>query len=168
MSSRRVALTALSSLAVLGALGTLGGCGFELRRPPRLRFASIALQGFEPRSPLALALQRQLALQVHVLPSPERADVVLQVLEETRGKSVAATTAAAQVREFTLWLRFAFRATTPGGRELIPRSVLGLSSDLSYSENFALAKQQEEAQLYEDMDADIVSQVLRRLASIRL
>ncbi len=150
------------------ALGALGGCGFELRRPPRLRFGSIALQGFAPRSPLARALQRQLALQVHVLEAPARADVVLQALEETRGKSVAASTAAAQVREFTLWQRFVFRATTPGGRELIPKAVLGLSSDLSYSETFALAKQQEEAQLYEDMDADIVNQVLRRLAAIRL
>ena len=40
------------ALALLAAL-PLAGCGFELRRPPRLSFGSIALVGFAPRSPLA-------------------------------------------------------------------------------------------------------------------
>ena len=31
----------------------LAGCGFELRRPPELRFSTIQLTGFKPRSPLA-------------------------------------------------------------------------------------------------------------------
>ena len=39
---------------------------------------------------------------------------------------------------------------------------------LTYTENAALAKEQEEAFLYRAMQSDIVSQVLRRLASVRL
>jgi LPS-assembly lipoprotein len=163
-SERRSALAVIAGFAGLGALA---GCGFALRQPPRLHFSSIALQGFAPRSPLAEALRRQLALQVHVLDAPDRADVILQALADTRDKSVVASTAAAQVREFTLRLKFDFRAHTPGGRELIPRAELLLSRDLSYSENFALAKEQEEAELYEDMQSDVVTQVLRRLAAIK-
>ena len=158
-SARRALLVALAGTA-------LAGCGFELRRPPRLNFSSIALTGFAPRSPLAEELRRQLARQVQVLESPAKAEVVLQALDDAREKSVVASTSAAQVRELQLRLKFNFRAQTPSGRELIPRAELLLSRDLSYSEVAALAKEQEEGELYREMQADVVSQVLRRLAAV--
>ena len=37
----------------------LAGCGFELKRAAELHFDSIALTGFEPRSPLAQELRTQ-------------------------------------------------------------------------------------------------------------
>ena len=48
--------------ALLAALGlaALSGCGFELRRAPELRFRSIALTGFGPKSALADELRRQI------------------------------------------------------------------------------------------------------------
>jgi LPS-assembly lipoprotein len=162
---RRAWLKTLTGLLALAAL-PLAGCGFELRRPPRLSFASIALQGFAPRSPLAEELRRQLALQVRVLDTPAKAEVILQALEDTRERSVVASTSAAQVREMQLRLKFHFRAHTPGGRELIPRAELLLSRDLSYSETLALAKEYEDAELFREMQADVVAQVLRRLASV--
>ena len=158
-SRRRALLAALAGTALVG-------CGFELRRPPKLNFSSIALAGFAPRSPLAEELRRQLARQVQVLESPTKVDVVLQALDDLREKSVVAQTSAAQIREFQLRLKFNFRAHTPSGRELIPRAELLLSRDLSYSEVAALAKEQEEAELYREMQADVVAQVLRRLASV--
>ena len=97
-----------------------------------------------------------------------KAEVVLHALADQRQKSVVASTAAAQVRELQLRVRFEFRVATPGGRELMPKVELLLKRDMSYSETFALAKEQEEAELFRDMQADIVAQVLRRLASIRV
>ncbi len=155
---------------MLAAASTTGlaGCGFQLRGPPKLSFSSIALTGFAPRSPLAEALRRQLLQQVRELPTPDKADVVLQALDDLREKSVVASTAAAQVREFQLRLKFNFRATTPSGRELIPRVELLLTRDLSYTEVRALAKENEEAELYREMTGDVVTQVLRRLAAIHV
>ncbi len=151
-----------------GAL-SLAGCGFELRRPPALSFKTIALAGFAPRSPLAEELKRALVRgDVAVLDKPPEAQVVLKVLTDERSKSVVASTSAAQVREFTLRLKFGFSAATPAGRELIAPAELLLSRDLSYSESFALAKQQEEEDLYRDMQSDVVLQVIRRLAAVRL
>lgn len=147
-------------------LAPLPGCGFRRREVPKLAFGSIALTGFTPRSPLADELRRQLQTQVRVLEAPDKADVVLQALDDAREKSVVASTAAAQVRELQLRLRFAFRAHTPGGRELIPRAELLLSRDLNYSETAALAKEAEEAELFREMQADVVGQVLRRLAAL--
>jgi LPS-assembly lipoprotein len=147
-------------------LVALAGCGFQLRQPARLQFGSIALQGFSKRSLLEEELKRQLLMQVKVLDTPDKADVILQALDDVREKSVVASTAAAQVRELTLRLKFNFRARTPGGRDLIPRAELLLSRDLSYSETAALAKELEEAELFREMQADVVAQVLRRLAAV--
>ena len=155
-------------LAALAGTGGLTGCGFHLRQPPQMVFQSIALTGFAPRSPMAEALSRGLAQSVRLLDSPARAEVVLQALVDSRDRNVVATTAAAQVRELQLRVRLNFRAHTPSGRELLPVSELVLTRDLTYAESVALAKEYEEADLFRDMQADIVAQVLRRLAAIKL
>ena len=159
-SDRRALLLSLAGAAA-GA-----GCGFRLRQPARLSFDSIALIGFAPRSPLAEELTRQLRQQVRVLETPDKAEIVLQALSDVRERSVVASTASAQVRELQLRLKFNFRARTPGGRELIARAELLVSRDLSYSETHAVAKQHEEAELFREMQNDIVTQVLRRLAAV--
>lgn len=167
-SSRRRLLRGLGLGLALPAAALLGGCGFQLRRPPELQFQSIALLGFAPRSPMADALREQLRLQVRVLEAPERAQVVLRALEDQRERSVVASTSAAQVRELQLRLKLSFRADTPAGRELIPSSELLLQRDMSYSETAALAKEFEEAELFREMQADLVGQVLRRLAAVKV
>ena len=146
----------------------LTGCGFHIRQPATLSFASVALIGFAPRSPLAEALRRELARSVRVLEPPAAPDVVLRALDDRRERIVVASTSAAQVRELKLRLSFNFRAQTPSGRELIARVDLRIERDLSYNESAALAKEQEEAELFRDMQADVVAQVLRRLASVSL
>ncbi len=166
-SALRVAAVVAVAVAATSAL-TLTGCGFQRRRAPPLQFSSIHLQGFAPRSPLAAELRRQLAPVVQVLDDPALAQVLLLALRDERERSVVASTAAAQVRELQLRLKFDFRAQTPGGRELLPRAELLLQRDLSYRETAALAKEQEEAELFREMQADVVRQVLRRLASITL
>lgn len=155
-------------MLLLAGTALLAGCGFELRRAPQLAFRSIALQGFAPRSPLADELKRRLVQSVQVQDNPAQAEVVLQAITDRREKSVVASTSAAQVREFQLRVKFDFRAHTPAGRELIAPAELLLSRDMSYSEAAALAKEQEEAELYREMQSDVVAQVLRRLASVRL
>jgi LPS-assembly lipoprotein len=158
--TRRRLLSALGALAV----PALPGCGFALRQAPALPFERIALVGFAPRSPLALELGAGLAAAAQVVDAPAQAQVLLQAISDRRERSVVASTAAGQVRELQLRLRFEFRLTSPGGRELIPPTELMAQRDMSYSETFALAKAQEEAELMAAMQSDIVQQVLRRLA----
>jgi LPS-assembly lipoprotein len=155
-------------LLTLASATALTACGFELRRPARVSFGSITLEGFAPRSALADELRRVLAQQVRVLDGTAKADVVLNALLDQRERSVVAQTSAAQVRDLQLRLKFNFRAHTPSGRELIPRTDLLLTRDLSYSETQALAKEFEEAELFRDMQADVVTQVMRRLAAIQV
>lgn len=159
---------ALAAGAALGALAALGGCGFQLRRPPSLPFQRIALTGFAKRSPLAEELRRTLGASVTVVEAPAQAELVLHALTDVRERSVVASTSSGQVREVTLRLRFEFRAELPGGKELVPPTELVLTRDMSYSETIALAKQLEEAQLYREMQSDVVAQVTQRLSTVRV
>lgn len=151
-------------LAALGSSAVLGGCGFALRQTPPLPFSRIALTGFAATSPLADSLRQRLADTAQVVDTPGQAEVVLQAITDKRERSVVASTAAGQVRELQLRVRFEFRVVSPGGRELVPPTELLLTRDMSYSEAFALAKAQEETELLTAMQDDIVQQVLRRLA----
>ena len=148
----------------LAGLATLGGCGFALRQTPPLPFTRIALTGFADRSALGTELRERLASSAQVVDTPGQAEVVLQVQTDRREKSVVASTAVGQVRELQLRLKFSFRLVTPGGRQLLPATELLLSRDMSYTETHALAKAQEEAEIYAAMQSDIVQQVLRQLA----
>lgn len=152
----------------LSATGPLSACGFALRRPPALPFNRIALSGFAARSPLADELRRTLSATVQVVEAPSQAEVLLVALLDTREKTVVASTAAGQVREVQLRVKFNFRAQTPGARVLVPTAELLLTRDMSYNETQALAKEQEEARLYGEMQSDVVSQVLRRLSALKL
>ena len=153
------------ALGLIGA-AALAGCGFELRRAPELRFRTLALAGFGPKSPLAAELRTSIdaSRTTEVVDAAPKAQVVLEALADAREKSVVASTAFGEVRELQLRSRFSLR--TPQGRELIPATEILLSRDMSYRETAALAKEQEEAALYRSMQSDIVAQVLRRLASV--
>lgn len=147
------------------ALLPLAGCGFALRRAPELPFRRIALVGFSAQTAVAEELRRAMPAGVSVVADPRDAEVVLEALVDRRGRSVAAMTAAGQVRELTLHSRLQYRLATRGGRLLLPPVEVAFSRDLSYSEAAALAKADEERLLWRAMEADIAMQVLRRLAA---
>jgi LPS-assembly lipoprotein len=154
---------------LLAALAGLAGCGFELRREPELHFRSIALAGFKSESPLAVDLKRQLdRSKVKVEADQNRAEVVLEVLRDSRDKSVVVSTSAGQVREWELKLRLDYVLRTPSGELLLPRTELSMTREMNYTETQALAKEQEEAQLFRAMQTDAVNQVMRRLAAVKL
>lgn len=145
----------------------LAGCGFELRRAPRLAFQRIALVGFARHSPLGVELRRALTQVVQVSESPHSADVVLEALTEQREKSVAASTAAGQVREFQLRVRLNFRLSTRAGKPLLEPAEILLVRDITYRETDALAKEVEMRELYRAMEVDVAQRVLDRLAAVK-
>ena len=134
-----------------------------------MNIVRIQLANFKPRSPLAdeLRLNINASTTTLVVEGLAQAQVVLEALEDAREKVVVASSSVGQVTEFRLRERFAFRLRSVNGRELIPRTEILQNRDLSYTESAALAKEQEENALFRTMQTDIVSQVMRRLASIQ-
>ena len=165
MTTRRHVLLA----AAWPVTAALPGCGFQLRRPPELKFRAIQLVNFKPRSPLADELRTTInaSTTTRVVDALAQAQVVLEAVEDAREKSVVASTSVGQVTEFQLRERFSFRLRSASGRELIPTTEILQSRNLSYTESAALAKEQEENFLYRTMQSDIVAQVMRRLASVQ-
>jgi LPS-assembly lipoprotein len=167
MATRRAAL-ALAALPLL----TLAGCGFALRQAPQFAFRTL-YTGAPDSSTLVTELKRTLrstgTLQLITdARQIDQADVLLDLLNEQRERVVVALNSAGQVRELQLRLRVKFRLRAPNGRELIPEVELLLSRDMSFSETQALAKDAEERLLYRDMQTDIVQQMMRRLAAVRI
>ena len=92
---------------------------------------------------------------------------MIEALREARDRSVVASTAAGLVRMgAAALLRLPLR--TPTGELLAPKVELRLTRDLNFTETQALAKEQEAALLYSSMQSDVVAQVMRRLAAVRL
>ena len=163
---RAIRLSRRTAIGFVGAF--VAGCGFELRRAPEFRFRTVQLAGFGPKSPLAQELRSTIDASptTKVVDAAGQAQVVLEALTDAREKSVVASTAVGQVTEFNLRARFRFRLRTLAGKELIGPTEIVQSRDLSYTESAALGKELEEASLYRAMQTDIVSQVMRRLASV--
>ncbi|MDB5749872.1 MAG: rlpB [Ramlibacter sp.] len=164
-------------LLPLAAAVLLAGCGFQLRQAPEFAFDAISIRAL-PTSPIAAELRRRLAAEsrVRVLTSPVAPaasaaaavpTVVLDVVQEQREKVVVGLSATGQVREFQLRTRLKFTLRTPQGRELIPETELLQQRDIGFNEAAVLAKESEEALLYRDMQADIVQQLMRRLAALK-
>ncbi len=160
----------LSSLAAAASLSVLAGCGFRLRGSYTFRFRSLYLA----RSTSPVSQDLRLSLEgagVRVLDermAREQADVVLELLGEQRQRVVVGRSATGQVREMQLRILMRFRLFTPQGVELIPETELTQQRDISYNEAQALAKEGEEALLFRDMQADLVQQLMRRLAVVQV
>ncbi len=158
-------------LAALLSLG-LSGCGYELRQAPKYSFSTL-FSTIPVTSPFGVKLRRALEAsdQVEIITDVrelERAQVIFDQIYEVREKVVVGRTATGAIREFQLRLRYRFRLRTQAGIELIPDSEIFITRDISFNETGALSKEAEEALLYRDMENDLVSQIQRRLATVRL
>ncbi|MES3000452.1 MAG: LPS assembly lipoprotein LptE [Pseudomonadota bacterium] len=159
------------TLFALASVTALAACGFQLRQAPTFAFKSIYVASL-PASTLGNELKRTIAHSdgLTVINDPSgltMAQVVLDVLTDTREKVVVGLTATGQVREFQLRTRLKFKLRTPQGKELIPETELLQQRDISFNESAVLAKESEENLLYRDMQTDIVQQLMRRLSAVK-
>jgi LPS-assembly lipoprotein len=160
LSSRRAFLAC-------GALAALGGCGFRMRGAAQVPFSTI----FLPRTHIGLGLdlkrQVEAGTNARVVDDPKSADAVLQFTEEVRQKEVLSLTSAGRVREFQLRYRVGFRVHDARNRDFVPQNTIQLTRDVTFNDAQILAKEQEEQLLYRDMQADMVQQIIRRLAAAK-
>ena len=164
---RRFCLALVNTSALL----SLAGCGFALRKAPNFAFKTL----FSPlpeSSILGVELKRSLESSgtVRVITDVrqiDKADVILDVLQDQREKVVVGLNASGQVREFQLRLRFRFKLRSAKNSELIPTTEIVQQRDISFNESAVLAKETEEALLYREMQSDIVQQIMRRLAAVQ-
>lgn len=158
-------------LLVVLSLSFLSGCGFKLRGQQKMAFETLAITP-ERGGEVATALRRywgDAVRPVHTKvdsPAETKPQVILDILQDVREKSVVGVNSSGQVREFQLRLRVRFRLRTPQGLELISPTDIVQQRDISFNESAVLSKEAEEQLLYRDMQNDIVQQILRRLSAV--
>ena len=155
-----------SKLLVVALCAALAACGFRLRGQQTFPFETISVPS---QSPLGVQLQRNIAAaseRTKVVPSVTDADAVLSVLTEQQEKVILSLNSQGQVREYQLRYRVVFRVSNPKGGDFIAPTAMLLTRDITFN-NAVLAKEAEEAQLYQEMRADMVQQIMRRLAAAK-
>ena len=117
---------------------------------------------------VATELRRELAnIPTKLMPSAKDADAQLNIIEDRRDRQILSLSGAGRVREYDLRLRVVYQLVDTKGGVFIPTSEIQLSRILSYEDSRIIAKQQEEALLYQDMERDAVGQILRRMTAIK-
>jgi LPS-assembly lipoprotein len=159
LSSRTVFAVAL--------LLTLAACGFKLRGTAQVPFETLYLPGATGGIALDLKRNIQIGTNAKVVDDAAKAEAVLQFTEEARQKEVLSLTGTGKVREFQLRYRVGFRVHDGKGGEYVPQSTIQLTRDVTFNDTEILAKEQEEALLFRDMQTDMVQQIIRRLAAAK-
>jgi LPS-assembly lipoprotein len=158
------------ALLMMALAVTLTACGFKLRGSEgyNLPFHSIYV-GFAEASPLGAELRRNLrGLDgLTVLDNAKGAEAQLDVVSETRGKTILSLNSQGRVREYLLTYTFVFKVRNAAGVELLAPTEIALKRNIAFNEDAVLAKESEEAVLVRDMQTDLVQQILRRLAAIK-
>jgi LPS-assembly lipoprotein len=147
----------------------LSGCGFRLRGSASLPFETLYI-ALPANSSFGAELARNLraGTNVKLLEAPAGAQAVLEISGDTRDREVVSVNAQGQVREVRLRQSVSFRLHDGQGQDLIPTSTLFTRRDVNYDERQILASQAEESLIYRDMQTDLVQQLLRRLAALKL
>ena len=163
--ARRPVIAGLGAFALAGGLAA---CGFRLRGTQQLPFASVFIAA-APASEISVELARSIrtGTATQVVEDRAAAQAVLEIVSETREREVLSVNAQGRAREFRLRLRVVFRVHDGKGREQLGQTPLTTTRDLAVTEEQLLAREFEEAQLYQDMLLDIAQQVLRRLSVLK-
>lgn len=141
----------------------LAGCGFKLRGAIDLPFDTIYVNGGGyPAIKATLENAILTGTKAQLATSPEKAQVVLNLLSVNTEKRILSLGGTGKVREYQLFYRLGFSATY-NGKQSIPPQQIELRRDMTYDDAQVLAKQQEEALLNKSMQDDAVFQVMRRL-----
>ncbi|MFZ6723985.1 LPS assembly lipoprotein LptE [Undibacterium sp. MH2W] len=156
-------------LLMLAVAMMLSACGFKMRGPVSLPFHSIYV-ALPEASPLGAELRRQIHAngQTQVMESADGAEVIMDVLQESREKQILSLNSQGRVREYTLLYNFTFRLRNAQGKEYLEPVKMQLKRTLTFNEAVVLAKESEEATLYHDMQIDLVQQIMRRLAVVKV
>lgn len=163
LATRRTFLRTV--LGITGS-GILAGCGFRMRGPQHLNFASIHV-GVSQYSDFGAALRAQISSSNTVIENdPNKAEVKLQILADDREREILSLTGAGKVREYQLIQRVRFRLVHRDGTDLIPPTTISARREYTFNDSEVLGKEQEEALLYRDMQNDLVQQIVRRLATV--
>ena len=148
----------------------VAGCGFHLRGSSNTRLPYKTMYIALPETAdVRIWMERYINAggQTTIVGEAKEAEAVFQQLQDGRVKTILSVNTQGRVSEYRLQLNYRFRVVDAKGRELVAPNEINLSRDITYSDSQVLAKDLEEGLLWRDMNSDLVSQIMRRLAIIK-
>jgi LPS-assembly lipoprotein len=149
------------------AMGVLSACGWRLRGKIDLPYKTILIGGNltqELRDDLDMMFRIN---DIQIVKAAKDAELVLEIISEQNARQVLSYNGAGQITAYRIISRVVFRAIDPNGIELIPESDIYLTRDIDFNQSNIQAFNQQVADFVKTMRIDIVSQLMRRLASIK-
>lgn len=160
---RHILLTGVT----LVSAALLGGCGFQLRGPQPLPFSSIYI-GADPNSELGAALRRKIAASgATIIEDPAAAEVRLEFLRNAHEREILSLSSAGKVREYQLKQIVTFRLVDKANQQILAPTTISAQREYNFDDSRVIAKEQEEALLFRDMETDLMQQLLRRLGAVQ-
>jgi LPS-assembly lipoprotein len=159
---------ALRALAGAAAVLALAGCGFHLRGAANYRFESIYVNA--PNAPAFGADVRKAlanASTAKIVDDPAKAQVILDILLVVDDKDVLSLSPGGRAREFALQKRVQLKLRDNAGNMWLPSDEIVIRRTYLYDDTERLARQIEENRLVQEMQADAVQQIVRRLQAAR-
>ncbi len=148
----------------------LGACGFHLRGQgaSALPFQSLYIKSANDYAPFITELKRAIeANSVQIADASDQAQLTLHIVSEVTDRQILSLSGGGRVREFRLQYRISLRAYDQKQQDWLAPEEITMRRDFSYDDSQVLAKEQEEALLYQNMRSDAVQQILRRLSHAR-
>jgi len=144
--------------------GALVACGFHLRGEAHYTFDTLFLNS-PAAQPLTMDLKRSLEGigTAQLVPSPETAQVILDITSVENNKQILSLSGGGKVREFLLTKRVLFRVRDSAGNDWLPTSEVLVRRSYTYNDTEALAREAQEQRLWREMQDDAVAQIVRRL-----
>lgn len=149
-------------------LALIAGCGFQLRGSYALPYESLYLS-MPDYSVIGATLKRAIRSSATTRLALTASDAQATLLPgaEYRDRVILSVSGTGRVSELRLRYLYPYRVVDVKGRDLVPPVTIELVRDLTYDDSNILAKQQEEALLWRDMENDLVQQLMRKLAAVK-
>ena len=149
------------------AMGVLSACGWRLRGKIDLPYKTILISGNltqELRDDLDMMFRIN---DIQIVKVAKDAELVLEIISEQNARQVLSYNSAGQITAYRIISRLVFRSFDQNGIELMPESDIYLTRDIDFNQSNIQAFDQQVAEYVKNMRIDIVSQLMRRLASIK-
>jgi LPS-assembly lipoprotein len=149
------------------AMGALSACGWRLRGKVDLPYKNILISGNltqELRDDLDMMFRVN---DIQIVKVAKDAELILEIISEQNARQVLSYNVAGQITAYRIISRIVFRVFDANGIELMPESDIYLTRDIDFNQSNIQAFDQQVADFVKTMRIDIVSQLMRRLASIK-
>lgn len=156
------------SILVLVCLTLLVGCGFKLRGAYQLPSAmqQTYISDKQRSTDLGRALVRSLkASNIQLVDELSDTVAVFDLIKESKGKRIVSVDSKGRAREYTLSLSLLFSVTARHKNFEISEQEIRIDRDFVFDTQDVLGNSREQAQLYAEMQQDLIRLILLRLQS---